>query len=57
MLDKFGEGTRYIYQTQFESALIPNAVSVANARRDEHEKQHSCPGVETIMLQGTLYQS
>ena len=37
MLDKCGEGTRYIYRKQFESALIPNAVSVANARRDERE--------------------
>ena len=27
----------YIYRKQFESALIPNAVSVANARCDERE--------------------
>ena len=34
---------------KFENALIPNAVSVANAKRDEREERH--PGVETIMLQ------
>ena len=35
MLDKCGEGTRYIYQKEFESALVPKAVSVAYARRDD----------------------
>ena len=36
MLDKCGEGTRYVYQNPFECALVPKAVSnsVAYARRD-----------------------
>ena len=39
MLDKCGEGTRYIYRKQFESALVPNAFSVAYATRDECESR------------------
>ena len=35
MLDKCGEGTRYIYQKQCESAKVPKAVSIAYARRDD----------------------
>ena len=29
MLDKCEEGTRYIHRKQFESAIVPNAFSVA----------------------------
>ena len=49
MLDKCGEGTRYICLKQFESALVPNAFSVAYARRDEREREsrESRPGGET----------
>ena len=43
MLDKCGEGTRYIYRKQFESALVPNAFSVASARRDERKSHESRP--------------
>ena len=39
MLDKCGEGTRYIYTgNSLESALLPNAVSVG-ARCDERESR------------------
>ena len=47
MLYKCEEGTRYIYRKQFESALVPNGFSVANARRDERESRESRPGGET----------
>ena len=45
MLDKCGEGTRYIYQKEFESTQVPNAFSVAYARCDD--ERESCPGDET----------
>ena len=48
MLDKCGEGTRYIYRKQFEGAFVPNGFSVANARRDERDECESRPGGETI---------
>ena len=47
MLDKCEEGTRYIHRKQFESAIVPNAFSVASARRDERESRESRPGGET----------
>ena len=51
MLDKCGEGTRYIHRKQFESALVPNAFSVASTRRDERESR---PGGETNMVTSVL---
>ena len=49
MLDKSEEGTRYIQRNQFESAIVPvpNAFSVASARRDERESRESRPGNKT----------
>ena len=47
MLDKCEEGTRYIHRKQFESAIVPNAFSVASARCDERESRESRPGGET----------
>ena len=47
MLDKCEEGTRYIHRNQFESAIVPNAFSVASARGDERESRESHPGGET----------
>ena len=47
MLDKCGEDNRYIYQKQFKSTLVPNAFSVAYARRDKRDKRESRPGGET----------
>ena len=47
MLDKFEEGTRYIRSKQFESALVPNAFSVAYARSEERELRESRRGGET----------
>ena len=47
MLDKCTEGTRYIHRKQFESAFVPNAFSVASARRDERQSRESRPGGET----------
>ena len=44
MLDKCGEGTRYIHRKEFESTQVPNAFSVAYARCDECESR---PGDET----------
>ena len=41
MLDKCEEGTRHIHRKQFESASVPNAFSVASARRDERESSES----------------
>ena len=38
------EGARYIYRKQFESALVSNGFSVANARRDERDECQSHPG-------------
>ena len=56
MLDKREEGTRYIYGNQFESAIVPNAFSVAFARRDERESRESRPGGETtFVLVGKLF--
>ena len=46
MLDKCGEGTCNIYRKQFESALVPNAFSVAYAC-DERDERESHPGGET----------
>ena len=37
-----------IHRNQFESAFVPNAFSVASARRDEREPRESRPGDETI---------
>ena len=54
MLDKCGEGTRYIYWKQFESALVPNAFSVAYARRDESESHESHPSGKTRGLENDL---
>ena len=51
MLDKCEEGTRYINQNQFESAIVPNAFSVASDRRDKRESCQSRPGDETIYRQ------
>ena len=48
-------GTRYIYRKQFEGALVPNAFSVAYARRDERKSRESCPGDETLH-EGVQYQ-
>ena len=47
MLDKCGEGTRYKYRKELESALVCNAVSVGCARLDECEKRESRPSGET----------
>ena len=47
MLDKCGEGTRYIYRKQFKIALLPNGFSVAYARLDERDERESRPGGET----------
>ena len=47
MLDKCEDGTRYTHRKQCESAIVPNAFSVANARRDESESRESRPGGET----------
>ena len=47
MLDKFEEGTRYIHRNQYESAIVPNAFSVASPTRDERESRESRPGDET----------
>ena len=47
MLDKCEEGTRYIHRNQFESAVVPNAFSVAYARCDECESRECRPGGET----------
>ena len=55
MLDKCDEGTRYIHRNQSES--VPNAFSVASARRDERKSRESRPGDETkygIALKLTL---
>ena len=54
MLDKCGEGTRYIYRKQFESALAPSAFSVAYARRDESESHESHPSGKTRGLENDL---
>ena len=48
MLDKCGEGIRYIYRKQFKSGLVPTLFSVASARRDERESRESRPGGETM---------
>ena len=56
MLDKCEEGTRYIHGNQFESALVPNAFSVASARRGERESRESRPGGETtFVLLGKMF--
>ena len=47
MLDKCEEGTRYKHRKQIEGAIVPNAFSVASARRDERESRESRPGFET----------
>ena len=57
MLDKCGEGTRYIYRKQFEIALVSNAFSVAYARRDERESCESGPGGETTETRFILLSS
>ena len=44
MLDKCGEGTSYIYRKQLESAIAPNAFSVAYTRPDERDERESRPG-------------
>ena len=55
MLDKCGEGTRYIYRKQLKCALVPNnAFSVASAKRDERESR---PGGETNSLVSSCYQT
>ena len=48
MLDKCEEGTRYIQQNQFESAIVPDAFRVASARHDECESRESRPGDESM---------
>ena len=53
MLDKCEEGTRYIHRNQFESAIVPNAFSVASARRDECESRESRPGNEINVTRPT----
>ena len=55
MLDKCEEGTRYIHRNQFESAIVPNAFSVASARRDERESRESRPGDETMLEAVCVY--
>ena len=55
MLNKCGEGTRYIHRKQFKSALVPNTFSVAYARRDEPDDRESRPGGETILRFGFFY--
>ena len=47
MLDKCGEGTKYIYWKEFESELLHNSFSVAYARGDERKSLESRPGGET----------
>ena len=57
MLDKYEEGTGYIHRNQSESTVVPNAFTVASARRDERESRESRPGDETkygIALKLTL---
>ena len=46
MLDKCVKGTRYIHR-KFETAIVPNAFSVASSSRDERESRESRPGGET----------
>ena len=47
MLDKCEKETRYKHRNQFKGAIVPNAFSVASARRDERESRESRPGGET----------
>ena len=51
MLDKFGEGTRYIYtgNSLEQFALLPNAVSVGYARCDERDERESRLAGETMV--------
>ena len=41
MIDKCEEGTRFIHRKKLESAIVPNAFSVASARHDERESRES----------------
>ena len=50
MLDKCEVGTRYIHWKKPESAILPNAFSVASARRESRESR---PGGKTSTQKGT----
>ena len=55
MLDKCGEGTRYIYRKQFKSALVPNNLSVAYVNSSPYNTWWSNLSEEDKRRKGVRY--